>query len=138
MPQNEFELEISASLRDALHLPYSPYCLKASEKLINKIAFDIPKGNTVTTPGFYAAQGRQLRMDLRNDTYLKELLAFNYKGFKLSNIEMETSTIYGFSRLLGHEALSINAVLANRVQEKFFKDKNKPIDAIIEIVLGRI
>lgn len=138
MPQNDFELEISDSLGDALHLPYSPYCLKASEKLINKIAFDMPKGNTVTTPGFYAAQGRQLRMTLRNDTYLKELLAFNHKGFKLSNIEMETSTLYGFSRLLGHKALSINAILANRVREKFFKDKNKPIDAIIEIVLERI
>ena len=138
MPQDEFEQEIAGALKKNLQLQYDPYCLKGSEKLINKIAFDIPIGNTVTTPGFYAAQGRQLRIPLRNNTYLKKLLSFNHKGFKLSNVEMETSTIYGFARLMGHEALSINAILANRVQKKFFMDTHKPIDSIIEMVLERL
>lgn len=138
MPQNKFEEEIAGALKKKLHLPYNPYCVKGSEKLMNTIAFDIPMGNTVTTPGFYAAQGRKLRISPRNNTFLKELLTFNHKNFTLNNMEMETSAIYGFARLLGHEALSINAILANRVQKKFFKDTYKPIDSIIEMVLERI
>jgi len=138
MPQNEFGQEIAVALKKKLRLPYDPYCVKGSEKLINSIAFDIPTGNTVTTLGFYAAQGRKLRISPRNSTYLKEILSFKHKNFKLSNMEMETSTIYGFARLMGHEALSINAILANRIQKKFFTDTYKPIDSIVEMVLERI
>ncbi len=138
MPQDTTCLEISRALKNQLQLSYHPYCVKGSGKLLDKIAYDIPRGNTVTTPGFYAAQGRQIRMQLRNRSYLKKLVSFSHNGFELSNMEMETSTIYGFARLLGHEALSINAVLANRVKNKFFKDKTRPIDKIIEMVLERI
>ncbi len=138
MPQDRTDLELSRALKDELGLSYKPYCVKASEKLMKQIAFDIPFGNTVTTPGFYAAQGRQLRIQPRDRSCLKKMISFNHNGFKLSNMEMETSTLYGFARLLGHDALSINAVLANRIQNRFFEDKTKPIDKIIEIVLERI
>jgi uridine phosphorylase len=138
MPQDTTGNDISMALKEQLNLKHDPYCIKGSEKLLDKIAFDIPQGNTVTTPGFYAAQGRQLRIPVRDRTLLNKLVSFNHNGFKLSNMEMESSTIYGFARLMGHEALSINAVLANRVKSKFFKNKARPIDKIIELVLERI
>ncbi len=137
MPQDATGLEVSQALKNELHLSYDPYCVRASDELLQRVAFDIRRGNTVTTPGFYAAQGRQIRIKPRKSSFLSKLITFDHKGFRLSNVEMETSAIYGLSRLMGHEALSINAVLANRVHHRFFKDKAKPIDKIIEIVLER-
>ena len=138
MDQTEFELEIGKKLQSALKLPFPPYVVKGSEMLKKKLGKGFIEGNTVTSPGFYASQGRQLRIPVRNPKFLDQITYFNHKGFWLTNFEMETSMLYALARLLGHEALSINAILGNRVKGTFSKNPYKTIDSIIKKVLDRI
>lgn len=90
-------------------------------------------GNTATFPGFYAPQGRQLRLKALDDTFLETL---NELG--VTNFEMETSAIYGLSKLLGHKALTVNAVIANRRRGEFSADHQASEKNMIEWVLERI
>lgn len=138
LQQNEFELSIGKALQVALNLPFQPYVVKGSECLKEKLADGVINGNTVTSPGFYAPQGRKLRVEVSNPKFLDQITYFNHKNFWLTNFEMETSMIYAFARLLGHEALSINAILGNRAKETFSKNPYKTIDAIIKKVLDRL
>ena len=137
-PQTDFETDISTELKNTLQLPYMPYCVKGSESLIERLSEGMIIGNTVTSPGFYAAQGRKMNMPVRNDKFFEQILYFNHKDFWLTNFEMETSVLYALAKLLGHEAASINAILANRVKKSFIKNPNKPIDSIIKKVLDRL
>ena len=138
MDQTEFELEIGKKLQSALKLPFPPYVVKGSEMLKKKLGKGFIEGNTVTSPGFYAPQGRQLRLPVSNPKFLDQITYFNHNGFWLTNFEMETSMLYALARLLGHEALSINAILGNRVKGTFSKNPYKTIDSIIKKVLDRI
>lgn len=90
-------------------------------------------GNTATFPGFYAPQGRQLRLKALDDQFLETL---NELG--VSNFEMETSAIYGLSKLLGHKAITVNCVIANRRRGEFSADHQKSEANMIEWVLERI
>ncbi|MDF0719816.1 nucleoside phosphorylase [Kaistella sp. PBT33-4] len=90
-------------------------------------------GNTATFPGFYAPQGRQLRLKALDDQFLETL---NELG--VSNFEMETSAIYGLAKLLGHKALTVNCVIANRRRGEFSADHQKSEANMIEWVLERI
>jgi uridine phosphorylase len=137
VPQNDFENDICRHLKEALTLPNIPYCVHCSNVLRKRLAFDLTGGNTVTTPGFYGPQGRNLRIPLKNQALFDQILYFNYNDFWLSNFEMESSALYGLAKLLGHQALSINAILANRVNGTFLRDSNKLVDTIIEKVLER-
>ena len=137
IPQNDYEKDISSHLKETLDLPYIPYCVQCSGDLRERLAFDIQSGNTVTTPGFYGPQGRNLRIPIKNNNLFDQIQYFNYSDFWLSNFEMESSAMYALAKLLGHSALSINAILANRAKGSYLKDANKPIDAIIEKVLER-
>ena len=136
--QDDFEKEIGEHLQADLQLPYPPYLVRCSDSLRKQLGEGFPEGNTVTSPGFYAPQGRQLRMKVRDPKFLDRIMYFNHKNFWLSNFEMETSALYAFARMLGHRALSINAVLGNRAKGTFSKNPYKPIDAIISKVLERI
>lgn len=138
LDHSEREMEIAEKLQHDLVLPFMPYVVKGSEKLMEKMSEGFILGNTVTTPGFYAPQGRQLRINVRNPKFLNQITHFNHNGFWLTNFEMETSMLYAFARLLGHEALSINAILGNRVKGTFSKNPYKTIDSIILKVLERI
>ena len=115
-----------------------PYVVRGSENLAALIGFDMRKGNTVTSPGFYAPQGRALRAPVRLPRLLEDLNYYHKGDFWLSNFEMETSGYYAMARLLGHEALSVNAILANRMKNKFAKDPNTVIESLIEKVLERV
>ncbi len=137
-PQDEKGKTISHKLKQALHLPFEPYCTKCSEKLLEKIAFDLLKGNTLSAPGFYAPQGRNVRIDTKVPTLLNDLIYFHIRDFWLTNFEMEASAYYGFGSMMGHEVLCVNAIIANRVKKTFSKDYNKIVDSLIETVLGRI
>lgn len=137
IPQDDFETDICLRLKETLDLPNLPYCVGCSGMLREQLAYDMTKGNTVTTPGFYGPQGRSLRIPIKNSTLFDQINYFNYRDFWLSNFEMESSALYALAKLLGHKALSINAILANRVKGTFLKDSNKPIDFIIEKVLER-
>jgi uridine phosphorylase len=96
------------------------------------------KGNTVTCPGFYAPQGRLLRMPVQFPKLLDDFNYYHKEEFWLTNFEMETAAYYSFARMLGHEAISINAIIANRIRNRFSKNPTKIIDALIKKVLDRI
>lgn len=90
-------------------------------------------GNTATFPGFYAPQGRQLRLKSLEDKFLEVL-----NDLGVSNFEMETSAIYGLSKLLGHKALTVNCVIANRRRGEFSADHHQSEKMMIEWVLERL
>ncbi|NRD23707.1 nucleoside phosphorylase [Winogradskyella litoriviva] len=96
------------------------------------------KGMTGTAGGFYGPQGRVLRLPLQDAGLNAKLDSFNYKDFRIANFEMETSVIYGLSKLLGHEALSLNAIIANRANGDFSKDPKKTVEKLIKYALERI
>jgi len=133
-----FETLIADDLEKKINLNFKPYVVKGSDSLREKLSFEMIVGNTVTCPGFYAPQGRVIRLPLRFPKLLEDLNYYHYDDFWLTNFEMETSAYYAFARMLGHEALSINAVIANRMKNKFSKNPTKVIDSLIKKVLDRI
>lgn len=116
----------------------TPYVVKASNSLLSKVAFDIPKGITITAPGFYGPQGRELRLPLYRKDINDRLPKFSHNGLKVTNYEMETSSLYCLSKNLGHNALTICNIIANREQGTFAKDYHQSMQKLIEIVLNRI
>ena len=96
------------------------------------------KGMTGTAGGFYGPQGRVLRLPLQDANLNSKLDNFSYKDFRITNFEMETSMIYGLSKLLGHEALSLNAIIANRANGTFSKTPKETIERLIKYTLERI
>ncbi len=138
LEHTEFELDVGKKLQEAVHFPFAPYVVKGSEKLKEQLGEGFIKGNTVTSPGFYAPQGREMRIPVSNPKLLDQITFFNYKDFWLTNFEMETSMLYAMARMLGHEAISINAILGNRVQKTFTKNPYQIIDSIILKVLNRL
>ncbi|MCG8321792.1 MAG: nucleoside phosphorylase [Cytophagales bacterium] len=138
LPQTEFEKLIVKELKEKIELPFLPYCVKGSDELKRKFAFDMIEGNTVTCPGFYAPQGRYIRVKSKFNNLIEDLNYFHYDNFWLTNFEMETAGYYALGRLLGHEILSVNAILANRIENKFSKNPAKIIDSLIVKILDRI
>ncbi|MPT35357.1 MAG: phosphorylase [Flavobacterium sp.] len=116
-----------------------PYVIKGSEKLAQKIeSTEIHKGFTGTAGGFYGPQGRVLRLPIQDEALNAKMDSFNYNGTRMTNLEMETGAIYGLSRLLGHEALSLNAIIANRADGTFSEDPYKAVDALILYTLNKL
>ncbi len=138
LQQTQFEKEICIQLQEDLKIPFLPYCVSGSEHLKNQFAFDMLAGNTVTCPGFYAPQGRKLRLELSFPDIIKNLNYFHAHDFWLTNFEMETAGYYAFGRLLGHEVLSVNAIIANRITTEFAKNPDKIIDSLILKILDRV
>lgn len=116
----------------------SPYVVGASEKLINTIGRDLMKGVTISAPGFYGPQGRILRINLADSDLNNKIENFKYKGQKITNYEMESSAIYGLSKHLGHNALTICNIIANRVTKEYNADYKKSIEKLIKLTLDRI
>lgn len=115
-----------------------PLMIACSEILFeNFYNQDIFKGITATAPGFYGAQGRQLRLLVDDSELNQKLNSFEYQNQKITNFEMETSAIYGLSKLLGHRALSLNVIVANRFQGTFSQDPYKAIDKLIRFTLEK-
>ncbi|MCB0424703.1 MAG: nucleoside phosphorylase [Flavobacteriaceae bacterium] len=96
------------------------------------------KGITATAGGFYGPQGRVLRLPLQNPELNQKMDTFNYQGIRITNFEMETSTIYGMSKLLGHHALSLNAIIANRANGTFSENPKLVIENLIEYALDKL
>jgi uridine phosphorylase len=138
LPMDDVEAGLAHDLHRKTGLPFMPYVVRGSETLRDQIAGnDMIKGNTVTCPGFYAPQGRVVRLPIRFPTLLEDLNYFHKGDFWLTNFEMETSAYYAFGKLMGHEVLSANAIIANRMKTKFSKDPHKIVDALIKKVLDR-
>lgn len=109
-----------------------PYIIGCGETLKQRLLTDkVFEGITGTAPGFYGPQGRMLRLPVQDPTLNDKLHSFNYKGYRMTNLEMETSAIYGLSKLLGHQAVSLNAIIANRAAGTFTKDTKKVVENLI-------
>jgi len=116
-----------------------PYGVEADKGLLKKISSDKTiKGCTITNVGFYGPQGRTLRAELQDVDLNEKLTSFEYKNYKITNLEMETATMYGLARLLGHRTVSMNAIIANRATGDFTKDGKATVDALIQYTLGKI
>ncbi|PWI29580.1 phosphorylase [Flavobacteriaceae bacterium LYZ1037] len=96
------------------------------------------KGITATAGGFYGAQGRVLRLPVQDSDFNKKLDTFNYQGIRITNLEMETSAIYGLSKLLGHQALSLNAIIANRATGQFSENPKGVVEKLITYALNKL
>lgn len=116
----------------------NPCLFEASAKLQEHFTDGFHTGITVTCPGFYAPQGRVLRGALSNPNLIDKLTSFSYEHHHITNFEMETSAIYGMGRVLGHECLSVSAIVANRIHQEFSKDGGAAVAALIEKGLGII
>ncbi len=114
------------------HTITAPYIAAASVHLLKHFVDGYHQGITVTCPGFYGPQGRVLRLGLANPDLINHLTTFNFGNHIVSNFEMETSAIYGLGKLLGHQCLSISAIVANRIEKQFSKDGNALVEKMIE------
>lgn len=115
----------------------NPYIVKASNNLLSLFP-DIKKGITATAPGFYGPQGRTLRLNPYITNLHEKMESFNYKENKIKNFEMETSALYYLGRSLGHNTLTICAIIANRITKEYSKDYKKTVEKMIDLVLKRI
>ena len=116
-----------------------PLIVANEKRLEDKLSSDkVYKGITATAGGFYGPQGRILRLGLQDAELNKKIDSFNYNGNRITNLEMETSAIYGLSKLLGHNAASMNAIIANRANGTFSENPNKVIDDLIIYTLDKL
>jgi len=116
-----------------------PFFVRNSSYLEKKlISNKVFSGITATAGGFYGPQGRILRLPIQDPKLNDKIESFGYKGIKITNLEMETSAIYGLSKLLGHQALSMNAIIANRRNSTFSKDPYKTVELLIEYTLNKL
>jgi uridine phosphorylase len=115
-----------------------PYIATASAGLIKHFADGYSHGITVTCPGFYGPQGRILRLPLNMPNLVDQMTSFRFGNHHIANFEMETSAIYGLCNLLGHQCLSINVIVANRVKKEFSKDPANAVENMIQKTLGII
>ena len=116
-----------------------PCIIACSDTLKNKFDSDeIHKGITGTAGGFYGPQGRVLRLGIQDPELNSKMDNFDFNGIRMANLEMETSAIYGLGKLMGHNCLSLNAIIANRANGTFSADPYKAVDALIQYALDKL
>lgn len=140
LPMDPFEQAIGKDIHKKTGVPVIPYVVRGSTLLRGQFASDMIAGNTITAPGFYAPQGREIRVPLKYPSLASDLSAYHNKAgdFRVTNFEMETAGYYAMARLLGHDVVSVNAIIANRPKKQFSKDPNKVVDRLIKKILDRI
>lgn len=118
--------------------PY-PYVIDADRELIDRIAQDdMVRGVTIAAGGFFGPQGRELRIPLADPRQNEKIERFEYNGYRITNFEMESSALAGLSRLMGHRAMTVCMVIANRLVKEANTGYKNTIDTLIEKVLDRI
>jgi len=120
------------------NFPIAPYFAEADAALVNTFSDGFNQGFTATNPGFYGPQGRQLRAPVQIPGYLDLLQQFTYDNQQILNLEMETAALFGLSKLLGHKAISLSAIIANRPLKKFSSNPRAAIQNLIERTLEKI
>lgn len=123
------------------HLLAAPYTVDASVKLLEKFnSPEFTKGVTISAPGFYAPQGRELRLPLAFPDLNLKIVSFRYNNLRITNFEMESSAIYGLSKMLGHEALTVCLIIANRVtltaNENYRTEMKKLIQKVLDNLIN--
>jgi uridine phosphorylase len=116
----------------------APYFVDGSSELMEKIGTDIRRGLTISAPGFYGPQGRQLRLEIQDPDINEKIRAFRFENKCITNYEMESSALFGLSALLGHKAATVCVIIANRYAKQYSKDYHPAIEKLIEIVLNRL
>jgi uridine phosphorylase len=133
--QNEQEKELLQSFITHTQIQSqigNPYISSGAASLIKHFVKDFHQGITVTCPGFYGPQGRVLRLGVKNPNLINRLTDFRFGQHRITNFEMETSAIYGLGKLLGHNCLAVNAIVANRVKKEFSKDGKAAVENLIK------
>lgn len=121
------------------NLKSQPYVVKCNEDLYQKLSSKTTyKGFTATNVGFYGPQGRVLRLQIQDKDLNTKLATFNHNNMPITNLEMETAGIYGIANLLGHKALSMNAIIANRATGAFSNNPKKTVDDLIIYTLNKL
>jgi uridine phosphorylase len=116
-----------------------PLIIKNSESLAKRFLSDVMfTGLTATAGGFYGPQGRVLRLPVEDASLNNKMDSFNFNGLSITNLEMETSAIYGLSKLLGHNAVSLNAIIANRANGTFSENPSEVVENLIKYTLDKI
>ncbi|MFT5737819.1 MAG: uridine phosphorylase [Maribacter sp.] len=116
-----------------------PYIVDFDESLGKELLDNrIRLGFTATNTGFYGPQGRELRLAARQSGIMSRMASFSFDGLQITNLEMETSGIYALAKLLGHQAVSLNCILANRTNGEFSKNPEKAIKELIQHTLTKL
>lgn len=116
-------------------LDFNFYLFESKDIKIKKFPSNFYPGITLTAPGFYGPQGRAVRTPLAYQNMIEILSHFEYKNLKVLNFEMETSAIYGLSGMLGHEAVTVDLVIGNRVTKEFAKDYHPDMGKLVKTIL---
>jgi uridine phosphorylase len=127
--------DFGQAIQTELGLPFRPYQAAASSKLLGMLDASIPRGITLTCPGFYAPQGREVRLKPRFDQLIERLAGLRVEGRYLTNFEMETAGYYALGELLGHHCISLNALMVNRPLKTVTTEGEKLIDKLIQVAL---
>ena len=116
-----------------------PYVVAADKSLIQQICQDdVLRGNTIAANGFYGPQGRQLRLPLQDPKLNEKIQGFNFEGYRLTNYEMESSSLAGLAALMGHRAMTVCCIIAGRKAQNMNTDYKGSIEGLIDLVLERI
>jgi uridine phosphorylase len=133
---------LSDTLAEYLEWPDTlayPYAVKANKELIEQFhESNFLHGITITAPGFYAPQGRRIRLETFDNEINDKLSGFVFRGRAVCNYEMESSALYGLSALLGHKALSICLVIGNRVSGEFMQDYKPLMEELAIKILKKL
>lgn len=136
------DIELEAALKEQLEWKLSgllPYVVSADASLIEQITGkDIIRGITIAANGFYGPQGRELRLPLADPDLNRKIEAFEYNGRKITNFEMESSSLAGLAALMGHRAMTVCCIIAGRVNKNMNTDYKGSLTGLIETVLERI
>lgn len=116
-----------------------PYVIPADKTLTDRICReDILRGVTIAANGFYGPQGRRLRLPLKDEDLNRKIQAFDFNGSRITNYEMESSSLAGLAALMGHEAVTVCCIIAGRKSEKMNTSYQGSIEGLIDLVLERI
>lgn len=136
------DIEFEKALCEAVNwhpLWAKPYVVDADDELVNRIGgSDMVKGNTISAVGFYGPQGRELRLPLAHPELNSKIEQFEFNGRKITNYEMESAPLQGFAKLLGHKAMTVCTIIANRMNHNATPNYKTAINDLISTVLDRI
>jgi uridine phosphorylase len=116
----------------------SPYFVRSSDSLFDKLNSDVITGITISAPGFYGPQGRTVRLKPVDPELNNRLTSFRYRGMRITNYEMESSALFGLSSMLGHQSIAICAMIANRVTGEMTKQYLPVMDKLISFTIDRL
>jgi uridine phosphorylase len=130
--------QLAEAFQEHISLPFAPYIAYADTDLLKRVGDGMQNGITLTCPGFYAPQGRSVRLFPLQGDLVGQYSDFQHGQIRITNFEMETAGYYAMGELLGHKMLSVNVIVANRATNEFSKNAEKEMEMAIEMVLERI